>query len=86
MRELFISHSWKPLQNGNCGHRYALRFSMNVKRYGWTTWIDDHMKIIFSQPNKRTRSNRLEIRLDESFRWKFDLSKYIKARNYFFAL
>ena len=42
MRELFISHSWKPLQNGNCGHRYALQFSLNIKRYGWTTWIDDH--------------------------------------------
>ena len=42
MRELFISHSWKPLQNRVCGHEYALHFSLNVKRHGWTTWIDDH--------------------------------------------
>jgi hypothetical protein len=42
MQELFISHSWKPLRNGICGHKYALDFSLNIKRYGWTTWVDEH--------------------------------------------
>jgi hypothetical protein len=41
MTNLFMSHSWAPDENGRCNHERVKKLSTELKKCGWTVWLDE---------------------------------------------
>ena len=44
MKQIFLSHAWENLENGDCGHQRAIDVSLMLRNAGWSVWVDgDYM-------------------------------------------
>ena len=41
-KELFLSHTWAPDEEGRNTHERALRLARHLESMGWTVWIDSN--------------------------------------------